>query len=268
MSRAYPWTDSKVHARWQDGAPGGRGRHSFCNFGFNKRFGFGFCRSYHLQVEGEHWELGSCQTAWRIQLVFNLYFLAFWNEIEVCVWFQIWVYLQEIRYQGSLTDVASFSELKEHMWVYKSSWEWYDVLGRDRPTYYLRKSAKEELVQLPTRRVRTYFLNKSSPFPLRRSAARVRRWLEDESGKIWEWERASGSGREGKSDSSGPRVYALWCLLKKSARVVITNIINPSCTLCPHPQNRWHLWKGLTQDRGRLKEKWNSHLFSGLLQGV
>ena len=99
------------------------------------------------------------------------------------------------------------------MWVYKSSWEWYDVLGRDRPTYYLRKSAKEELVQLPTRRVRTYFLNKCSPFPLRRSAARVRRWLEDESGKIWEWERASGSGREGKSDSSGPRVYALWCLL-------------------------------------------------------
>ena len=40
LSRAYPWTDSKVQARWQEGAPGGRGRHSFCNFGFSKKFIF------------------------------------------------------------------------------------------------------------------------------------------------------------------------------------------------------------------------------------
>ena len=145
------------------------------------------------------------------------------------------------------------------MWVYKSSWEWYDVLGRDRPTYYLRKAPKEGLVQLPACREQNYFLIKTSPFHPRRSAARVRCWYEDESGMIWERASGIGSGSEGKSNSSGLRVYALWCLVKKSARVVITNIINRtprrSCPLCPHPQNRWHLWKRVDTRSGKIKRK-------------
>ena len=44
LSRAYPWTDSKVQARWQEGAPGGRGRQSFCKFGFNKILHLGLAR--------------------------------------------------------------------------------------------------------------------------------------------------------------------------------------------------------------------------------
>ena len=65
-----------------------------------------------------------------------------------------------------LTAVLTpFSELKKHMWVQKFSWEWDQVLARDRPTHNLGKAAKEGLVQQLPAGIKPNFPNKSFPFP-------------------------------------------------------------------------------------------------------